>query len=268
MLYEGNYDDWIDKATTMLLLEGYWTLSLDGNTTDKSKADALRLVRRYVRPQLLDRIADEEKGSVDRLLAGLRKLANPFRFLDLPAELRTDVYSCILGYEAMLRIPSGKSERGDRSAGSASQPSLTMVSRQLRNETLPLYYQLNSFKLDLHHKDLITSTAKEVLDWALANKLWMKHLRRLTVFFRFQQATTNVPSMTVSYEPATGLKLDNLANVGFEDTFRHRVSHAEGHRRTHGLEGKGIILAFFDDVNMWQVLRKIVETKQAAAGAK
>jgi len=66
----------------------------------------------------------------------------PFRFLDLPPELRDHIYESAV-YTGTL-YPS---TRRESSSNQATQPPITRASRQLRKESLPLFYSTNSFAM-------------------------------------------------------------------------------------------------------------------------
>ncbi|KAK3080483.1 hypothetical protein LTS18_000937 [Coniosporium uncinatum] len=69
--------------------------------------------------------------------------SQPFRFLDLPAELRNKIYKLAV----TTREPN--SHRTAFLAQHAHQPAITKASRQIRAESLPLYYSENTIEVDL-----------------------------------------------------------------------------------------------------------------------
>lgn len=72
-----------------------------------------------------------------------------FRFLDLPRELRDYIYEATLRVDE-LHIPSACWHPG---AKFAEQPALIRVCCQIRQEALPLFYQLNTFVAHIHRAD-------------------------------------------------------------------------------------------------------------------
>ncbi|UJO19673.1 uncharacterized protein CLAFUR5_10044 [Fulvia fulva] len=62
-------------------------------------------------------------------------------FLDLPAELRVQIYELVL--------PEARTIRAQKPFGIIRMPHLLMASKLIRNEALPVYYQLNTFQVDL-----------------------------------------------------------------------------------------------------------------------
>ena len=72
--------------------------------------------------------------------------AAPFRLLELPAEIRNYIYELALVEDSPIVIdPALKKAQ-------ASQPPLIRVSRQIRQETLSLFYSKNTFEFDISSK--------------------------------------------------------------------------------------------------------------------
>ncbi|KAK1055450.1 hypothetical protein LTR12_014729 [Friedmanniomyces endolithicus] len=64
-----------------------------------------------------------------------------FRFMDLPKELRCEIYSFVVVECKTLIRPDSVTGR--------EQPDLAMVSREVREEVLPIFYAKNTFTLDV-----------------------------------------------------------------------------------------------------------------------
>ena len=92
-----------------------------------------------------------------------------------------------------------------------------MVSRTTREETLPLYYVLNTFRMFLNHREQrncwIDGTTTEVITWAKANKVWLKHFRTLLVSRRpdtDHALHENGPATCkIQYKPDEGLRVEH-----------------------------------------------------------
>ncbi|KAK7987186.1 hypothetical protein PG996_006213 [Apiospora saccharicola] len=69
---------------------------------------------------------------------------SPFRFLDLPPELRNEIYYFALGEHQTSSEPYGPT-----TCTALAPPALTRTNRQIRNETLGLYYSQNRFSFQL-----------------------------------------------------------------------------------------------------------------------
>ena len=80
--------------------------------------------------------------------------AYTFRFLDLPAEIRNEMYELALTYDEDSTNFTVH-DRGDFAGysnavkGACKQPALTRVSRTVRRETLPIFYGENIFKVNV-----------------------------------------------------------------------------------------------------------------------
>ncbi|KAI7501393.1 hypothetical protein KC367_g2918 [Hortaea werneckii] len=69
------------------------------------------------------------------------KTRETFRFMDLPKELRANVYRGVVVESKVFVRPDSMTGR--------EQPDLAMVSKQLRDEVLPIFYADNVFAIDL-----------------------------------------------------------------------------------------------------------------------
>ncbi|SMQ50791.1 unnamed protein product [Zymoseptoria tritici ST99CH_3D7] len=70
----------------------------------------------------------------------------PFRLMDLPPELRCRIYEYCVVLDKPLAAP--RSCRGDDS-DYANQPAISRTMKQIRAETLPIFYKLNAFEFRL-----------------------------------------------------------------------------------------------------------------------
>lgn len=76
-----------------------------------------------------------------------------FRILDLPGEIRNRIYHLVLFY-SNIRMPTEVHRNGhpgmfDLRKSRLLQPSITRVSRQLRSETLSIFYSENTFVFEI-----------------------------------------------------------------------------------------------------------------------
>ncbi|KAK3657572.1 hypothetical protein LTR56_002347 [Elasticomyces elasticus] len=85
----------------------------------------------------------------------------PLQFLELPAEIR----NCI--YEFALKFRNEHTEDSIKMGGllsndhkDARQPAITMISRQVREDTLAMYYGINRFVVELRQSLLETGVGK------------------------------------------------------------------------------------------------------------
>jgi hypothetical protein len=106
-----------------------------------------------VSPYVRSRVSEYNGEQTDRLLNTLNKTAQPFRFFDLPAEIRVKVYRFALAQstsQTTLMLLERQKGRG-RSFGLTNehQPEspLLLTNRQVRAEALPVFHQVNSISL-------------------------------------------------------------------------------------------------------------------------
>ncbi|KAI7544380.1 hypothetical protein KC331_g6846, partial [Hortaea werneckii] len=104
------------------------------------------------------------------------KTRETFRFTDLPKEVRVNIYRSLVVESKVFVRPD--------SAMGREQPDLAMVSRQLRNEILPIFYAENVFAIDLVPMQPTKAgagnetTAKGPLSGLLAIEKWAKVMQK------------------------------------------------------------------------------------------
>jgi hypothetical protein len=120
--------------------------SWDGLSSLASTAeseDLVDILERYIRGDTLSRLPQSAFGSISALMVGLERTAMPFRFFDLPAEVRVCIYEIALlskgRIHALWSYPKPRIE---------PHPRQLEASTQLRQEAMPVYYS-NHF-VDLH----------------------------------------------------------------------------------------------------------------------
>lgn len=255
-LYEGNYDEWLVKAEAVLLATGHWKISLN-ETRPGSDEDAVRLLKRYIRREVLKRVSTEHMNDKYAFVSALQKVAKPFRLMDLPAELRTKIFA----YALWRRFPidligttsAGMPTAVRRSPILQAPPlPLTMASRTIREETMPIYYQVNSFRMCLFRTELAVPdpAVVEVATWAKANRLWVKHMRKLIISCNPGEGIHKVHEAT--YTIKKGMKIEStFGGSEYEEPIRRRVNDCENACRLRGFEGEAIAMFFAKDVTMF-----------------
>ena len=103
----------------------------------RTSDDLRKKVARLVDVGLLPAPGVLELDAVD--LHGREKAT--FRFMDLPKELRLDIYRLVVVENRIFIRPDSQTGR--------EQPDLAMVSRQVRSEVLPIFYGKNTFAVDV-----------------------------------------------------------------------------------------------------------------------
>ncbi|KAK4508578.1 hypothetical protein PRZ48_002317 [Zasmidium cellare] len=107
------------------------------------------------------------------------------RLLDLPTELRLSIFEFALTSPTptvTFRLDPYQLD----TYTPALQPPLTRVSRQLRAEILPIYYESNAFIL---HSE--PPKSHDALAWLRCNEAYLPLLRKLTFWIRYVPARGN-----------------------------------------------------------------------------
>jgi hypothetical protein len=99
--------------------------------------------------------------------------------LALPAEIREHIFAhAVVSSKPIVTFRLDNYQRGGYQE--AVQPSITRVSRQLRNEALPLYYELNDFIL--HTEGQKSDDAHQ---WLHDNEAYLHRQHKLTFWLRY-----------------------------------------------------------------------------------
>ena len=118
-------------------------------------------------------------------IAPTRAKQSRCRLLDLPPEIRDIIYEYSLASEKTVvtfRLDSYQRDSYDE----ATQPALTMVSRQVRRESLPVYFACN--RIALHTEG---SKAHDARRWLSCNEDHLPKLLRVALWIRYVSLTND-----------------------------------------------------------------------------
>jgi hypothetical protein len=137
LLYEGNYQEWVDRLLVMLE-----HLGVDSSQSGRLENGVAipTLIKSLVIPRLL-LINSEQSRKVhisswrENLLPRLKLAAVPFRLMQLPVDVRTRIWRFVI---ASQQGPINYAITADSPFGRERIHSVTRVSREVRAETLAL----------------------------------------------------------------------------------------------------------------------------------
>lgn len=190
-LCQGNFELWRDSVNQQLELHDLevWDFYHARqyafgaiNTQNISGIDsAVDIILRNVDPHILSTVSRHFKSHPYALWKHLHQYSRPFRFLDLPAELREKII--VQSFEPEVVHPG------------EALPSILQASQQLRAESRKLYYQNHHFYLDFEAEaadrdqveDNCETRVQFLTYWV---KKWIadevgtaiKHLRHITLY--------------------------------------------------------------------------------------
>jgi hypothetical protein len=108
------------------------------------------------------------------------------RLLDLPTELREYIFSLVVTSEKPI-IAAELDKYQAESYEQASQPSITKVSRQIRREALPLYFERNEI---IMYTD--GDKYRGAQNWLQDNQSHLSKLWRLAFWVRYQDLESGI----------------------------------------------------------------------------
>jgi len=251
-LYEGNYARWrpcMDHILQQCRL-------LDTSTAWQS-ARAADIIAAQVQSSFLKRsIPDIDRRSSTRLLQRLEEHARPFRFFDLPPELRNRVYDLHFSEDALRPITE-------------KIPQITRATKQLRGEALPVFYSCTRFSIrfDKEERSLMKHIA-DVKTWAKRiDPAYLPKLRSLTLQLDVRASSLSqgpAPETMVrdfklifSLEKALRIRIPRDLSRLSEVQLIEYINEVEEERQVLGITGgNALILAVSRGVSLWS--REIV----------
>ena len=174
------------------------------------------------------------RKSTGRLFSALRATARPFRFMDLPAEIRYSIYQLELPAKThtqtltLLKCRSGRpSPAFEYNGVSFLEPQILATSRQIRAEALPLYYINSSVELMFNNRVLKT--------WMISKKrLYRPTNADRVCAINGWAATIKPDSMRLLRKISVQLPLVTVCSPkGREDMLRFSLSISDGKPEVH-----------------------------------
>lgn len=264
LLRVGNFITWRVRMLVILRVHGVESFMLRDHSigfTDAGRNNSTltvsQLIQAHVEPTLFEQVPLAERGDVRRLLRKLETLALRFRFMDLTADLRNRVYHHLSGEDQRIEINPVK-----RTA--TPLPKVTAVSRQLREESMPLVLAnakfcfdcgLTSKNLYLDRRDLIPSQLRQSL--SRMPNAYLKHLRTAGVILRHRRSNgdaSNRSQITFKFSAESGLTAGYATSLrqDSKNLLEKHVKDVEADRKLLGLRGEAVVLALISNPSLWK----------------
>lgn len=266
LLFEGsNYKEWKAKMAVLLRYQGYEGF-LEGSPSNMTIADvpdACKLLRAHVSPSMWSRCPASSPAvkpllGVDYVAKSLeydehlKALTQPFRLLDLPAEIRNSIYTIVL----RRRPASGIVVLGKRLL---LKPWLPMLhaSSQMRREALPLFYAITTFQIRRpfpYGRPYDPATARKEFNKWLSEIVRdnTKDVRHIQIALRFPRR----PQIDLAYSKTKGLSMSLFQHCSADDTKRaqakEHVADIDKACKITGVKNQSIAIALAGSPILWE----------------
>ncbi|KAK4552092.1 hypothetical protein LTR86_010628 [Recurvomyces mirabilis] len=248
LLYEGNHAEWRPHIETVLRAHGYAILEENASSPfellgHENCLPAVQIVSVHVSPALRARVPSADRRDAARLLAQLERFAAPFRFLDLPAELRVRIYDLHCSSLGGDHSISGPAEYR------APLPSLLQVCRIVRMESIPVFWNQTTVsiqdpcRVEAPEHGKVERTINELLDWTVAmSREHLKHIKHTRLMWK---GASTYKFIWVIEKGGSELAIYCHGLTAPEEAaWKHHLAIVEKHSGWLGLQGEVLILVF------------------------
>lgn len=279
VLYAGSdFNEWANRMSAILRIEGLAKFTYEeakasgfsfrargrGPATDKKAALLILTSSAFVSAALLSRVIPWAKQEPNFLWEQLELQTKPFRFLDLPPELRNSIYGYSLGVGISHNIKSrniSPTVRNQVIKPATVVHPLCRVSQQLRRETLPLYWAMAeaTYTLPWQAKKQGKKYAfnDDIIAWKNAHGAQIKFLTRFTLDLPYHDGDWP-RKMRFSFDHNKGLtytyetKGRSVLAPESEAKVQQLVASIEQDRKVTEQRGECILLALLSDSKLWR----------------
>ena len=213
MLIGTNFSEWREWTTALLRVQELaHYIDQTSESSKQSPAVAttkenLNMVTSYitmtVKPEIFQRVPQDERSNPALLMRCLEILCSQFRFMDLPPELRNMIYKhTVAGNERVTIQPNSEKITG--------YPAIVQVSSQIRSEALPVFYSTADFLISIGKTPEVAYAARTwILNVVREN---LVYLRQVTVSLKLREPnsrSTKRVEIQFSTTRSGGLKVDS-----------------------------------------------------------
>ena len=250
LLYEGSdFAAWKAKLRSLLRQQG---LDLDDLIKNKRQTFQTLFKRNVIMHSVISKsVTSRLPGGDDdldtkTLLQKLEGRAKPFRFMDLPAELRNLIYTFV--------VPTCQRMRDPFTEAQSIKPYLLQTCSQIRAEASPLYYNQCEFRFyfrSSHDKLDFDEMAGLLRSWVgqCVGK-HVKHLRQVRLAAGVISGRWTLAKATWSENDGLVVKANRAP--AFESKVHDHVQDIKATARALGFSGEAIIVALTTNISTWK----------------
>jgi hypothetical protein len=261
-LYGINFTEWKERMMATLRLQALDKYVVEGpgqsgqdvvnKNWDKQSKMVAFFISLHVNPEITKRVPTHELYHPWLLMQHLETISTSFRFLDLPPELRNQIYSFVLRDSQVILSPGTKKTTG--------YPVITKVSRQIRNEALELFYAKTTFELSF--VVCTPAVSKPAQNWALSiGEDRLKQIRAVSIRLRVKDEDPSkkgytYASIRFTLDGDDGLRIHGPKRVSKESEALLN-EHEDNMRKTGKVmgiqnDGRSLLLALVTAGKIWE----------------